>query len=215
VWARSIRLDPDGLVFLVFSRAIPAGNPPEVPFSGIANPSGSGLNIWRMSTVAEQLRAAREARDLSIAEVAEITKIRTDHIRALEEGNYDVFVAPVYIRGFVRTYATLLKLDVPGVVKSLAAELGQTEKHAEPPPLSKEGKSALDFVMLQLSKVNWRKGALVLGGLAVVAVVVCAAWLWRRQRNADPSAGLPPAVYQPAKRTSGDTLKLPPPEPRR
>ena len=63
-----------------------------------------------MPTVAEQLRAAREAKNLSVNEVAEITKIRTDHIRALEEGNFDIFVAPVYIRGFARTYATLLKL---------------------------------------------------------------------------------------------------------
>jgi len=37
-----------------------------------------------MSTVAEQLRVAREARKLTIAQVAEVTKIRTDYIRALE-----------------------------------------------------------------------------------------------------------------------------------
>ncbi len=36
-----------------------------------------------MSTVAEQLRAGREARMLTVEQVAELTKIRTDHIRAL------------------------------------------------------------------------------------------------------------------------------------
>ena len=168
-----------------------------------------------MPTVAEQLRAAREARKLSIAEVAEITKIRTDHLRALEEGNFDMFVAPVYIRGFTRTYATLLKLDVPGILQTLAAELGQTEKFAEPPPLSKERKGALDFMMLQLSKVNWQKGAAVLGGVAVIGILILAVWGWRRQRNADPSAGLPPAVYQPAHRSAGEKLPLPAPNPRR
>src|SRR5712664_3601126 len=64
-----------------------------------------------MSTVAEQLHLAREAKSLTVHQVAEVTKIRSDHIRALEEGNFDVFSAPVYIRGFIRTYATLLKLD--------------------------------------------------------------------------------------------------------
>ena len=44
-----------------------------------------------MSTVAEQLRQAREAQKLTIQELAEITKIRSDHIRALEEGNFNVF----------------------------------------------------------------------------------------------------------------------------
>lgn len=166
-----------------------------------------------MPTVAEQLRTAREARNLSIAEVAEITKIRTDHIRALEEGNFDVFVAPVYIRGFARTYATLLKLDVPEIIEALAAELGQTEKFAEPPPLSKQRKGVLDFLMLQLSKVNWQKSAVGLGILTAAGILILAVWYWRRQRNADPSAGLPPAVYQPAQRPTGEKLPLPAPAP--
>ena len=38
-----------------------------------------------MSTVAEQLRQGREARGLTVEQVAEVTKIRTDHLRALEE----------------------------------------------------------------------------------------------------------------------------------
>ena len=60
-----------------------------------------------MSTVAEQLRQAREAQKLTVQEAGEITKIRTDHLRALEDGNFDVFSAPVYIRGFVRSYASV------------------------------------------------------------------------------------------------------------
>ena len=72
-----------------------------------------------MSTVAEKLRQAREARNLTVHQVADVTKIRTDHIRALEEGKFDVFSAPVYIRGFVRTYSTLLKLDVPQIMAAL------------------------------------------------------------------------------------------------
>src|SRR5262252_8520262 len=99
-----------------------------------------------MSTVAEQLRQAREAKKLTVHQVAEVTKIRTDHIRALEEGNFDVFSAPVYIRGFVRTYATLLKLDVPQTMSALDAELGRTEKFSEPPPLKEQSRSPVDFV---------------------------------------------------------------------
>src|SRR5215469_12264065 len=104
-----------------------------------------------MSTVAEQLHQAREAKNLTVEQVAEITKIRTDHLRALEEGNFNAFSAPVYIRGFVSTYSTLLKLDVPRVMADLYGELGQTKKFAEPPPLSDHPRGTVDFVMLQLS----------------------------------------------------------------
>jgi len=168
-----------------------------------------------MPTVAEQLRAAREAKNLSVTAVAEITKIRGDHIRALEEGNFDLFVAPVYIRGFARTYATLLKLDVPQVIKALDAELHQTEKFAEPPPLSDENKGALDFVTLQLSKVNLRQGLIVLAMLVVIAVVLGGIWSWRKQRNSDPLKNLPPAKYSPPAKNSGETLPLPSPAPRK
>src|SRR5512144_1323490 len=116
-----------------------------------------------MSTVAEQLRHAREARNLTVQEVADITKMRTDHLRALEEGNFDVFSAPVYIRGFVRTYSALLKLDVPQVMSALDAELAQTTKFAEPPSLTEHPRGVLDFVMLQLSQVDWRRASIGLG----------------------------------------------------
>src|ERR671930_226343 len=109
-----------------------------------------------MLTVGEQLRGAREAQGLTVYQVAEITKIRTDHVRALEEGKYDVFAAPVYVRGFVRTYATLLKLDVPGTMSLLEGELSQTERFQELSPLFDEPRGFFDVVVLQLAKVDWR-----------------------------------------------------------
>ena len=106
-----------------------------------------------MATVGEQLRRAREARNLTVEQVAEITKIRTDHVRALEEGNYDVFSAPVYIKGFVRTYSTLLKEDVPATMAALEAELGQTHRFAEAPALAAPFMFALTRVITQRVRV--------------------------------------------------------------
>ena len=50
-----------------------------------------------MPTVAEQLRQGREQRKLDVYQVAEITKIKTDHIRALEENNFNCFTAPAIV----------------------------------------------------------------------------------------------------------------------
>ena len=160
-----------------------------------------------MPTVAEQLLAAREAKKLTVQQVASATKIRTDHIRALEEGNFDRFPAPIYIRGSVKNYATMLKLDVPRVMAALEAELKGTEKFSEPPPLVEASKSPLDHVMFLLSKANV-KMALVGGGvLVVVLVLVLAGRAWRHHGKSAPAPNLPPAVYQPT--SSGDTLPLP------
>jgi len=164
-----------------------------------------------MPTVAEQRRTAREAHGLTVYQIAEITKIKTDHVRALEEGNYNAFSAPVYIRGFVRTCANLLKLDVPAMMAALEAELSQTEKFHEPPPLSNRPGGFLDVVMLQLSKVNWRVALPSLGLALALLVLILGYRVWRSQKAKDPLRGLGPGLYE--QKQAGETLPLPPASP--
>jgi cytoskeletal protein RodZ len=169
-----------------------------------------------MSTVAEQLRTSREAQGLTVYQVAEITKIRTDHIRALEEGKYEAFAAPVYLRGFVRTYATLLKLDVPGMMSSLEAELSQTEKFHELTPMFDKSRGFLDVLLLQLAKVDWRVALPSLGVALALLLGILGYRAWRAHQLKDPLANLGPGLYQPAEKQSGDTLPLPSsPQPKR
>jgi cytoskeletal protein RodZ len=162
-----------------------------------------------MSNVAQQLSQARQAQNLTVSQAAEITKIRGDYLRALEEGHYDAFPAPVYIRGFVKTYATLLKLNVPQVMAALDDELGQTEKFAEPPPLSGRSRGLLDFVTLLLSKVNWRKALPALGTAVLLAAVMLIILAWRHHQTTDPLKGLKPGMYQAPSNHAGQTLPLP------
>jgi cytoskeletal protein RodZ len=164
-----------------------------------------------MSTVAEQLRQGREAQKLTIQQVAETTKIRTDYLSALEEGKYDSFPAAVYVRGFVRTYSTLLRLDVPRVMAALDAELGQDKRFAESIP-SSQRRGILDFVMLQLSKLDLRKGLIIAGGALVLVVTFCCFLVWRHYRSTDPLKNLPPGLYQSTQSLSGETLPLPAPK---
>ncbi len=169
-----------------------------------------------MATVAEQLRHAREEQQLTIYQVAEITKIKTDHIRALESGHYDAFSAPVYIRGFVRTYAKALKLDEAAVASTLEGELARTEKHSQPPPLTNHPRGPLDFLMLQLSKLNWRWVAAVLVGAGVLGSALAGIQAWRKANAADPLKKLGPGLYQSTQGQAGELLPLPSsPPPRR
>jgi cytoskeleton protein RodZ len=160
-----------------------------------------------MSSVAEQLRSAREASNLSIEEVADMTKIRSDRVRALESGEYNVFSATIYIRGSVKNYAKLLKLDEANLLAALDVELKGTEKFSEPPPLVETKKTFLDTLMLVWAKLNWKIGFAGIVIIAVIAVLGLCVWAWRHHQASDPLKNLPPAVYQPG--NSGDTLPLP------
>src|SRR5665213_146981 len=161
----------------------------------------------RMPTVAEQLRSAREAKKLTVQQVADATKIRTDHVRALEEGNFSVFSAPIYIRGSVKNYATLLKLDVPKILGELDAELKGTEKFSEPPSLAEEKSATLvDQMTLLLAKVNLKAALIAAVVLGIILILWLVSFAMRHHHGRDPLANLPPAVYQPA--NSGETLPL-------
>ena len=164
-----------------------------------------------MASVAEQLRTAREAQNLTIQQIAGITNVRADHIRAIEEGNYDVFSAPVYIRGFVRSYAKILKLDVPAIIAAVEAELGQTEKFSTPPPLTDQPHTIVDWLTLQLSKIDWRKALIALAVVVLGLVVWGVVSSWQSGRKADNASGVRPAVYRPTTNRATDTLPLPTP----
>ncbi len=160
-----------------------------------------------MSTVAEQLRHAREAQKLTVEKIAEITKIRTDHLRALESGDYEVFSAPVYVRGFVRTYSTLLKLDVAKIMAALDGEMAGSRKFAEPMSYSHRKGGIIDRLMLQVSRLNSRSAVALAGGIVVVVIFGGAYYMWKHYRPADPLSHLEPGMYRPA--AGGQTLPLP------
>jgi len=162
-----------------------------------------------MATVAEQLRTARAAAGLSIKQAAEATKIRGDHLLALEEGNYDAFVAPVYIRGFVRTYARLLHLDQGTVFAALDAELSQTTRFREHPALGKGDKGALDALMLLVSRIPWRIVLPVLGLLAVLFIALSVHRVLDARRARDPVSDIAPGLYEAPTRAGGETLAVP------
>lgn len=158
-----------------------------------------------MPTVGEQLRTARESQRLAIQQVADWTKIRGDHLRALEEGNYSVFSAPVYIRGFVRTYATLLKLDSAKVLEQLGHELaesGQVEPAmSQPPP------GVLDDAMFQFSNFVRRLALPAVGVLVIIALGVVSYFVWLHYQKKDPTEGLHPGIYQAP--PANNTLPVP------
>ena len=69
-----------------------------------------------MPSLGERFRAAREARGLSLSDVAEQIRIRSVYLGAIEEENWAAIGAPVYTRGFLRTYARYLGLDPEEVI---------------------------------------------------------------------------------------------------
>jgi len=57
------------------------------------------------------LKAEREKMGLSLDQVARITKLRRHYVEDLENDEWDNLPAPVFVKGFIRSYAQALGLD--------------------------------------------------------------------------------------------------------
>ena len=81
-------------------------------------------------SLGERFRAAREQRGLTLSDVAEHVRIRSVYLAAIEEENWKAIGAPVYIRGFLRTYARYLSLDPEEAVSEFNAAQGSAPEPA-------------------------------------------------------------------------------------
>ena len=67
----------------------------------------------------EKLKATREGRGLSLADVAHLTRIPIPRLCQLEEGNYAAFGNMAYARGFIRIYSQFLGVDAEAFISGL------------------------------------------------------------------------------------------------
>ena len=74
-----------------------------------------GLGSW--------LRTRREERGYDLDRVERDTRISRGYIEAIEREQYDTLPAPVYARGFVRSYARYLGLDEDEALGKMPGEL--------------------------------------------------------------------------------------------
>lgn len=82
--------------------------------------------------VGEQLRHARTERKLQLADVTRDTKIQPWVLEALEADRLQELMSPIYVKGFLTTYAKFLHLD-PTL---LLAQLQWPEPEGPPQPLT-------------------------------------------------------------------------------
>ena len=81
------------------------------------------------SKIGARLKSLREKRGLSHEQVFEITRIQPSVLKGIEEGNSSV--APVFLKGFVKTYIRFLGLDPKQLLKEeeLRGEEKVVKKH--------------------------------------------------------------------------------------
>ena len=86
----------------------------------------------RRLSVAETLRAGREAAGLDMKQLSLRTRVTSRHLEALEAGDYAALPGRPYALGFARSYARAVGLDDTAITEAVRAELDQWAP--APPP---------------------------------------------------------------------------------
>ena len=77
-----------------------------------------------MKQTGEQLKSARENKKLSLHEIGMSLKINPKTLQAIEEGDTSKLPQRTFLRGFVKSYAQFLKIDVKQTMDSFDQEIG-------------------------------------------------------------------------------------------
>jgi cytoskeletal protein RodZ len=178
-----------------------------------------------MQTIGERLEEARKRKGVSVREAAELTKIRGDYLQKFEANSFDIDLPPLYIRGFMRTYARFLELDPERIISDVdtvlardgkqprrehrealgRVDFGSENRPAEPTEAAAAtgtGRSARDQAMLM------KFGLLGGGALLALIVIIFLIKLLFSGTPAKPSAAVPEPATPVAQAEASQTLVL-------
>jgi transcriptional regulator with XRE-family HTH domain len=85
-----------------------------------------------MQTIGERLEEARKKKGISIREAAEATKIRGEYLQKFEGNQFDIGLTDLYTRGFLRGYASYLKLPTDRLLSDYTALRGGEPRIRQP-----------------------------------------------------------------------------------
>jgi transcriptional regulator with XRE-family HTH domain len=132
-----------------------------------------------MSELGRLLREARTAKDLSLADVESVTRIRQKYLEALETGDFATLPRGAVARGFLRTYATFLGLDADEMLRRYGKESGDAGDEVA---IAEPGKPRLvDYRPLEVTLSEPTPGSgwwpWVVAALVVIAAGALIWWL--------------------------------------
>lgn len=89
-----------------------------------------------MDTMGQGFKAAREKKRVSLSQAALKTRIKVQHLEAMERDDFSRMPAPIYARGFIKTYCEFLGIDP----RPLLEEYNQRHGGAKRPSLPADAK---------------------------------------------------------------------------
>lgn len=138
-----------------------------------------------LAPAGERLRIAREAKGLSLEDVAAQTRIPRRHLENIEKADWDSLPAPTYTIGFAKSYASAVDLDRTEIGDQLRDEMGG----------QRFASTSADVFEPADPRRTMPKGLVIGAILAVIVLVAVMSWLNKRSLE-EPTAADNAAVAE-------------------
>jgi cytoskeleton protein RodZ len=137
-----------------------------------------------LATPGAQLAAQREAMGWTVEQIADQLKLAPRQVKALEAGDYAALPNMAVVRGFVRAYAKVVKIDATPLVAMI--EVVSPTSHEAAPPRKEIAASFSESRFPSMTGRSSGPAGWLVGVAAVVVVAAAGAYAWQ--------AGLIPAT---------------------
>jgi cytoskeletal protein RodZ len=155
-----------------------------------------------LPTVGEILRAEREKQGKTVKDIERGTSIRALYIQAIEDGRYEVLPGEVYLKGFIRNYASYLGLNAQQVLAVYRES--QSPQPAQEPAAAKPAATRSSASDKQPN--GGRKSSVWRWLIAMVVIAIAAGAAWAAMNYLNP-----PAPTKPAPTPQAQVQPAPPP----
>ncbi|WP_328097673.1 helix-turn-helix domain-containing protein [Peribacillus frigoritolerans] len=93
--------------------------------------------MFYLTELGNRLKEAREAKDLSLEDLQELTKIQKRYLIGIEEGNYSMMPGKFYVRAFIKQYCEAVGLDSEEIFEQYKSEIPSVYSEELPEQLSR------------------------------------------------------------------------------
>ncbi len=144
-----------------------------------------------MPSVGEILRAEREKQGLTVKDIEKSTSIRALYIQAIEDGKYDVLPGEVYLKGFMRNYASFLGLDAQHILNLYRESLTEQAPSPVPPPPAASSPALGPKTERSRSRESEEKSSVGRWLTALVVLAIVGGGAWAAMNYLNPSSPQP------------------------
>jgi cytoskeletal protein RodZ len=127
----------------------------------------------KSSNNSQELKTAREALGLSLADIFQRTRISVAYLQAIENNDFHLLPTSAYTKNFIKTYARTLDIDSKSILINYEDYLNSRKGLQVLPPEGVSGKK-LFFAKIANPKTYW-------GIASVLIVISVVAWLISKQ----------------------------------